>query len=218
MKLIIAASTAFIAAIAVIFFYAPLEATQGVVQKIFYIHVASAFTMYTGFFLSFLFSIFFLFQKKIRLFWVSQSCLEVGYVFCCIVLATGPIWAKPIWGTFWTWEPRLTTTFITWLMYSAYLLLYSFFRETRRRGFGILSVLSILSFVNVPLIHFSVQLWRGIHPSVLRNKEGLPPSMQFTLVFTLIALLLVFFAVARLRLSIHQLERAIERIREDQHG
>jgi heme exporter protein C len=136
----------------------------------------------------------------------------VGYVFSCIVLASGPIWAKPIWGTYWTWEPRLTTTFIMWLMYSAYLLLYSYFREIGRHGYGILSVISIVTFVNIPIIHLSVKLWRGIHPSVLRNKEGLPDSMQLTLVVTLVAVISLFFLLLRQRFTLHKLEHSLQKL------
>jgi heme exporter protein C len=203
-----------LSALSVIFFYAPIELNQGVVQKIFYIHVASALTMYAGFFISFLFSITYFLKKKNVHFFVSQSALEVAYVFCCSVLITGPIWAKPIWGTYWTWEPRLTTTFIMWLMYSAYLLLYSYFHEIRKRGYGILSAISLISFLNIPLVHLSVKLWRGVHPSVLRNKEGLPPSMQMTLVITLIAMLCFFFLLFRQRFAIHKLENSIEKLKQ----
>ncbi len=201
-----------LAVICTIFFYAPLEINQGMVQKIFYIHVSSAITMYIGFFISFLFSILYFMKKKSNLFFISQSSLEVAYVFSCIVLASGPIWAKPIWGTYWTWEPRLTTTFVMWLMYSAYMLFYSYFRETKKQGYGILSVISMISFLNVPLIHLSVKLWRGVHPSVLRNKEGLPPSMQLTLVLSLIGVVCLFFLLVRMRYAIHRLEASVERL------
>ncbi len=213
MKHLITSAALLFGALAVIFFFVPSEASQGIVQKIFYIHVSCALTMYLGFFISFLFSISYFVKKKNVHFYVSQSALEVAYVFCCCVLVTGPIWAKPIWGTYWTWEPRLTTTFIMWLMYSAYILLYSYFREIRKRGYGILSTISLISFLNIPLIHFSVQLWRGIHPSVLRNKEGLPESMQQTLVFTLISLICLFFLLFRQRFAIHKLESSLEKIR-----
>lgn len=214
MKYLTTSAVTFVVALCVIFFYAPIELNQGVVQKIFYIHVSSALTMYMGFFISFLFSITYFLKKKNIYFFISQSALEVAYVFCCVVLVTGPIWAKPIWGTFWTWEPRLTTAFIMWLMYSAYLLLYSYFHEIRKRGYSILSAISLISFVNIPLVHLSVKLWRGVHPSVLRNKDGLPSSMQVTLVISLIAMLCFFFLLFRQRLAIHKLEHSIEKLKQ----
>lgn len=214
MKLFLISFLLLFSALAHIFYNTPIEANQGIVQKIFYIHVSSAITMYLGYFISFMFAILYFMKKKISHFQISQSALEVAYVFTCIVLTTGPIWAKPIWGTYWTWEPRLTTTFILFLMYSGYMLLYSYLKEARKPGYGILSAISIVSFVNVPIVHLSVKLWRGIHPSVLRNKEGLPPSMQMTLVFTLIAILTLYFLILRQRIMIHRLEASIERLKE----
>lgn len=213
MTLFILSALMVVGSLLTIFFYAPLELNQGIAQKIFYVHVSSALTMYAGFFISFLFSILYFMKKMQRHFLISQASLEVAYVFCCIVLISGPIWAKPIWGNYWTWEPRLTTTFIMWLMYSAYLLLYSYFRESRKKAYGILCAISLISFINVPVVHMSVKLWRGIHPSVLRNKEGLPPSMQMTLVITLISFLFLYFLIFNMRWKINKLESAIERLK-----
>ena len=100
-----------------------------------------------------------------------------------------------------------------WLNYSAYILIYSYFNEILLRGYGILSAISLIAFLNIPLIHFSVQLWRGIHPSVLRNKEGLPTSMQQTLVLTMISLICLFFLLFRQRFAIHKLEASLEKLR-----
>ena len=214
MKHLITSAALMIAALSVIFFYAPLELNQGVAQKIFYIHVASALSMYLGFFISFLFSISYLMKKKPMHFFLSHSALEVAYVFCVTMLITGPLWAKPIWGVYWTWEPRLTTTFIMWLMYSGYLLLHSYFKESNKRGYGILSAISLISFVNVPLVHLSVKLWRGVHPSVIRNKDGLPESMQLTLVFSLLVMIVFYFLLIRQRFQICKLENSIEKLRQ----
>lgn len=214
MKLFIVTFALVISALVRIFYFTPVEINQGIVQKIFYVHVGAAMAMYTGCFLSFLFSILYLNKKKLAHFQISQSSLEVGYIFCCIVLLVGPIWAKPIWGTYWTWEPRLTTTFIAWLMYSGYLLLYYYFRETRKIPFGVLSALSIISFFNIPMIHLSVRLWRGVHPSVIKNKDGLPPSMQITLLLTMVAMVSLYFLIFRQRLAIHRLETKIQQYKE----
>lgn len=214
MKLFAITFLLMIGALVRIFYFTPTELNQGLVQKTFYIHVGAAMAMYVGCFLSFLFSILYLVKKRISHFQISQSSLEVGYIFCCIVLLVGPIWAKPIWGTYWTWEPRLTTTFVAWLMYSGYLLLYYYFKEARKQGYRILSVISIVSFFNIPMIHLSVRIWRGIHPSVIRNKDGLPPSMQLTLVITLIAVVSLYFLILRQRLSIHKLESMIQNLKK----
>ncbi|MCC7460405.1 MAG: cytochrome c biogenesis protein CcsA [Proteobacteria bacterium] len=214
MKHIITSALLFVGMLLMVFFYAPMELNQGVAQKIFYIHLSSALAMYLGFFISFLFSASYLIKKNARHFFIAHSALEVAYVFCLTMLVTGPLWAKPIWGVYWTWEPRLTTTFIMWLMYSGYLLLYSYFQEVRKRGYGILSAISLVSFINVPLVHLSVKLWRGVHPSVIRNKDGLPESMQLTLVVSLLVMLVFFFLLLRQRFHIYKLENSIEKLRQ----
>lgn len=192
-----------------IFFYAPIEKTQGMVQKIFYVHVSSALTMYLGYFIAFVMSIRYLIRKRVNDFYIAKSAIEVGYLFTCIVLLTGPVWAKPIWGTYWTWEPRLTTTFVLWLIYTAYLLFQSYAMQERKRVETLSSIIAIIAFLDVPLIHFSVKLWRGVHPSVIRNKDGLPPSMQATLIVSLCVMFLLFAYLFRHRLFLEKLTQEL---------
>ncbi|MCB0272504.1 MAG: cytochrome c biogenesis protein CcsA [Bdellovibrionales bacterium] len=203
-------------AFSIIFFYAPMEKTQGIVQKIFYIHVSSALTMYVGFFIAFIASIIHLYKRESRYYWMSKSAIEVGYVFCCIVLLTGPVWAKPIWGAYWTWEPRLTTTFILWLIYTSYLLFQSYLKENQKKAEVISSIIAVVAFFDVPLIHLSVKLWRGVHPTVLRNKEGLPPSMSLTLVITFFVMIGLFAYLLRQRFFLEKLEQQILQLKENQ--
>jgi heme exporter protein C len=199
----VATSIAVLGALSTIFFYAPEEATQGLVQKIFYAHVASAITMYIGFFIAFLGSLLYLLERKLHWDEIVVSAAEVGFFFCTVVLITGPIWAKPIWGAWWDWDPRLTTTLLLWLMYAAYLVLRGYFEDSAR-GRVITSVVAVIAFLDVPLIHFSVRLWRGIHPSVMASQGGgLTPKMQTTLAVTLCATVLLFCSLmaARFRLE-----------------
>ncbi|HLG19673.1 MAG TPA: cytochrome c biogenesis protein CcsA [Bdellovibrionota bacterium] len=203
MKLNAVTSLALLTAFGTIFFYAPEEATQGMVQKIFYVHVACAITMYIGFFLAFLGGLFYLLEKKLHWDELVVSAAEVGFFFCTVVLLTGPIWAKPIWGTWWDWDPRLTTTLLLWLLYAAYMVLRGYF-EGSARGRAVTSIVAIIAFLDVPIIHFSVRLWRGIHPSVMASQNsGLTPKMQATLAITFCAMVLLFSSlmVARFRLE-----------------
>ena len=191
--------TAFVA----IFFYAPIEASQGLVQKIFYVHVGCAITMYLGFFISFIGSLMYLIEKKVHWDELAVSGAEVGYFLCVMVLITGPLWAKPVWGTWWTWEPRLTTTFLLWLLYSGYLILRGYFGPTSR-GRSVAAVTAIVAFLDVPIVHFSVKLWRGIHPNVVGAKDGgMPSSMAQTLVISVLAVMVLFslLFMKRLRLE-----------------
>src|SRR5215467_16386154 len=111
------------AATFLVFIYAPIEKMQGVVQKIFYFHVSSAITMFSAFFIVFVASIMYLWKRSDWWDAVALSAAEIGVVFCTLVLITGPIWGRPIWGTWWSWDPTLTLTLVLWLIYVAYLML-----------------------------------------------------------------------------------------------
>lgn len=178
-----------------IFFYAPLEKTQGFVQKIFYWHVSSAFAMYAGFISAAIFSLFYLIDKS--KFWdhLSEAGVKVGLLFCSLVLISGPLWAKPVWGTWWSWDPRLTTTLILWLVFITTLFIRSFF-EGQNKGRIFASILTLLGVLDIPLIMFSVKLWRGIHPTVISKEDGMPFEMRLTFlcsVFTVLFLAYTLF-------------------------
>lgn len=159
----------------------PLEKTQGIVQKIFYFHVPSAFCMYAFLILGCFFSVYFLFDRRKIFDQVARSAIYVATTFATMVILSGPIWAKPIWGVYWTWDPRLTTTFIIFIV----LLAYTFARfsmegrpELRAKAPVISAILAIFAVADIPLVHFSVKLWRGLHPSVLKSADGLAPEFQ----------------------------------------
>jgi heme exporter protein C len=203
---------------AVVFNYAPIEKTQGIVQKIFYIHVGSAITMYLGYIVGCITAIAYLIKKKPSYFWMSKASIEVAYVFTCAVLLTGPIWAKPIWGAYWTWEPRLTTTFVLWLMYTAYLIFQRYLKETHQQGQTLSCVVAIVASLNIPLIHFSVKLWRGVHPSVIRNEGGLPQSMVVTLLLGVIAMMVLWSYLFRIRYQLEKIQQQVSSVIEQQRS
>ena len=193
---------AMLAAIVLVFLVVPSEREQGVVQRIFYFHVAAAWMSFAGFALVALASIWYLVGGDRRADRLALANAEVGMLFCSLVLITGPIWARPIWGTWWTWDPRLTMTLVLWTIYAAYLML-------RRLGGGddalsrYAAVLGIVGALDIPLIIISIRLWRGIHPAVMLAKEknaGLAdPMMKLTLLVAGIALALLFTWLVSLR-------------------
>jgi len=216
MKLLLLTAMAVLSSLVTIFFFTPEEATQGIVQKIFYIHVSSAITMYLGFFIAFLAGIMYLLEKKTMWDEIGSSAAEVGWIFCTAVLLTGPIWARPIWGTWWTWEPRLTTTFLLWLLYSAYLFIRNAFEGTAKRNL-VSAILTIIAFIDVPLIHYSVKLWRGIHPTVINAKPGqggLPDSMKATLTLTMLSFFVLFGLLFRQRYRLEKLKNRLNEVKE----
>jgi heme exporter protein C len=196
-----------------IFIYAPVEKTMGIIQKIFYIHVPSAFLAYLAFFITFIASIIYLYRKDTKWDSVANCAVETGVIFCTIVLITGPIWAKPIWKGWWTWDPRLTTTLILWFTYVAYLMLRRAVKENQRANLA--AVFGIIGFINVPITFFSIRLWRTIHPVVITSK-GLNMSgpMKFSLIITFIAFCFLFFSMLISRIRLERLKTRIEEIND----
>ena len=175
--------------------FSPLEATQGAAQKIFYIHVPSAWVAFLAFGIVAVCSALYLLLRDARLDRLAAASAEVGVVFVTGVLLTGPIWARPIWGTWWTWDARLTSTLFLWFIYFGYLVLRSALREPAQRA-RLSAVLGILGALLVPFIHLSVYLFRTQHPQpVVLRLDGpqLPGTMLFTLLFSLGAFT-VFYA------------------------
>lgn len=177
---------------------APIEVQMGVVQKIVYVHVPSAMATLLAFGITFGASIAYLATKDWRWDALAASSCEVGMVFATVVMITGPLWARSAWNTWWTWEPRLTTFLILWILYAAYHVVRGSLRGESRRTIS--SVMGIVFFVNLPIVWKSVEWWRGsLHP---RN-VSMTPDMRMVLMTGLLAWM-VFYAAAllqRLRLE-----------------
>src|SRR5260370_24300339 len=161
----------FVADILIVFLKAPVEARMGIVQKIFYFHVPSAYAMYLGAAACFFGSIGYVVRGDDRADAIARAGGEAAVVFGAIVLTTGPLWGAKAWGAFWTWDPRLTTELLSVLMYVAYLVLRSFAGDgSGERRFA--AALGVLGAANLPIIHFSVQKWGGQHPTVITGPGG----------------------------------------------
>ena len=188
-----------------IIFIAKLDRFQSVPQKIFYIHVPSAWISFVAFFLVFIFSLKYLYTSSSRDDLLANSFAEVGVFFNTLVLITGPIWAKPIWGVWWTWDARLTTSLILWLLYVAYLMLRSYIDDFERRA-RLSAILGIFSFLNVPIVHYSVLWWRTLHPAPVVIRSGgmsdLPMSMHIALWSSCFSVVVLFIYLVRKRYKI----------------
>lgn len=191
-----------------IFVVAPVEMQMGIVQKIFYFHVPSAYAMYLGFGVSALASMVYLIKRDPKWDALGVAGAEVGTLFCLIVLLTGPLWARKAWGVWWTWDPRLTTTLLAGMIFAAYLALRSMGNagEVEKR---FAAGLAILGLVDLPLIHYSVQRWRGVHPTVITGKGGGLESEMYW------ALGLSFLAFTGLAILLIWARAAIERQRDE---
>jgi heme exporter protein C len=191
-----------LAALWIVFMVVPTERQMGIVQRIFYFHVSSAWVAFLGFFLVAGASAVYLWNGSRGADRLAQAAAEVGVLFCTLVLITGPLWARPIWGVWWTWDPRLTMTVILWAIYASYLMLRAFGGEddaVRRYA----AVLGIVGVLDIPLIRVSVRLLRGIHPSVLNQPEGgsglVDPWMRAGLAVSSVALILLGVWLMQLR-------------------
>ncbi len=203
---------AMLAALYAIFIYAPVEKTMGLSQKIFYLHVPAAFLAFVGFFITFVSSILYLYKKDLKWDQIASCSAEIGLVFCTIVLITGPIWAKPVWNVWWTWDPRLTTTLILWFIYLAYLVLRGVVTENQRANLA--AVFGIIGFVNVPITFFTIRLWRSIHPVLITARGiNISPPMKYTLLLSFGAFVLLFSTLLVRRVSLERMKMKSEGIR-----
>ena len=192
------------------FVWAPTEKTMGDIQRIFYIHVPTAWNALMAIIAIFICSIAYLATKDLRWDRISLACAEIGTIFCTAFLVTGPIWARPVWGVWWVWDARLTSSLILWLMYLSYLLLRDFLEESQRRA-TLAAVFGIFAAVDAPIVYFSIRLWRTQHPApvILGGPDsGLDPTMfkVFMLSLATFTLLFVLLVIIRVRLEKHREE------------
>jgi heme exporter protein C len=196
-----------------VFGYVPTEQAMGFVQRIFYFHVPSAWVAFLAFLVAAAAGLSYLLRRDWRLDAVQVASAELGVVFSTIALVTGSLWARPIWNTWWTWDPRLTTTLVMWLYYVAASMLRSLVESPERQA-RFSALLYIIGFVNVPLVFLAIRLWRTIHP-VLFTSSGfaLEPSMLFALGVSLLAFTLLYGCVLATRVRVGVLEGEITALR-----
>lgn len=196
----------------IVFLYTPVEKVMGVVQKIFYFHLSSAFTSFLSFFMAFVYSILYLYKKDAKWDIYAASSVEIGVVFTTLVLVSGSLWARPIWNTWWTWDPRLTTALILWFIYVAYLILrISIEQESKKAAFS--AVMAIIGFVDVPIVFMSARMLRTIHPVIIKSDSiNMESSMIFALLISMLAFFFMWVLLFRLRTSALFLDKMIKRL------
>ena len=192
-------------------YIAPREATMGDVQRIFYYHLPSAWVAFLLFFVNFLASIWYLVRRNSGADALALASAEVGVSFCTIVLLTGPIWARPIWGIWWTWDARLTSTLVLWLIYVSYLVLRHY--ATGGQVPVLAAALGIFGFVDVPIVYMAIRWFRTQHPQpVIGGGEGsgLHPAMWVALLWNLAAFSMLAFMFVSIRYKQALAEQALE--------
>jgi heme exporter protein C len=202
-----------------VFFYVPMEAVMGNVQRVFYFHVAAGWVGMLGFLAAAGAGAAYLRTADSKWDIMGLSAVEIGIVFALINVITGAIWARPIWNTWWTWDPRLTTATIMLLIYAAYLMLRAGIDDPNRRArFG--AVYAIIGFLSVPLTFFSARLFRTIHPIVIgTNQPGatgafdMTSSMLVTFLFSLLTFTFIFIDLLWHRIRLGRLSDKVEQLK-----
>ena len=199
-----------------IFMVAPTDSVLGHVQRVFYFHVPNAIMSFVAFFVVFVGSLGYLIRRTPKWDAIAHASAEVGVVFVTLALLTGIIWARPVWNTWWTWEPRLTTTMILLLIYVAYLMVRSY-APTQSKGAIYAAVVGIIGFVDVPIVYYSVVWWRSIHPSPVvgpfAQADALDGTMALILLFSFVTFLFFFAYMVAERMELRNTEEALGRIR-----
>ncbi|HET6145048.1 MAG TPA: cytochrome c biogenesis protein CcsA [Candidatus Acidoferrales bacterium] len=193
--------------------WAPEERTMGIVQRIFYFHVASAWSGFVSFIMVFIGSVSYLRTRALKWDWLSVASAEVGVAFFTVVLVTGPIWAKPVWGIWWTWDARLTSSFLLWVLFVSYLVLRSLVEEPERRAM-VSAVFGIFAALDIPLVYFSIWWFRTQHPQPVIGDGGkLDSRMGWVLLLTWAATSGVMIVLIRLRYRLEALRAAVDALR-----
>jgi heme exporter protein C len=202
-----------------VFVYAPIERVMGPVQKVFYFHVSAGWTGMLGFLAAVVAGIAYLRTRDSKWDLVGLGAIEIGLSFMLINIITGSIWARPIWNTWWTWDPRLTTATIMELVYAAYLMLRQGIEDPEKRA-RFASVYAIIGFISVPLTFFSIRIYRTIHPVVIGSGDptasgsfSMTPAMGLTFGISLLAFSILFVSLLWHRIRLGQLGQRVEQLR-----
>ena len=199
------------------FFIAPTDTRQGEIYRIIFLHVPSAWTGLVAFFICFVANIAYVLRRAPQWDWLGVSAAEVGLAFTSVVLISGPIWAHPVWGIWWTWDARLTSTFVLWLLYVAYLMLRTLVEEPDRRA--LLSALfGIFAFIDVPLVFGSIRWWRTQHPQPVIMGEpgsGLDPTMLKVLLFSWLPMLALMTLLIMTRYRLEAMRSDLDLVRRE---
>lgn len=209
----------FISALGLVIFVAPLEAVMNYVQKIFYFHIATAWVGMLGFITAGISGVVYLIKRDIKWDNLEVSSVEISLVFFFIAIVSGSIWARPSWGTWWTWDARLTTAAILEMIYFAYLILRQSIEDPDRRA-RFCAAYTIIGSLSVPITFLSIRLWQTIHPAIIGVQNGggeggfgMTPAMLFVMFFCLLTFSVIFFTLLWYRFRLGQLVGLVDELR-----
>lgn len=216
----VATAALLIVATGLVFLYAPTERTMGAVQRVFYFHVSAAWVGLAAFMVTFVVGIIYLRTGNPRWDRIGHSSVEIGLVFTIMGAASGSIWARPAWNTWWTWDPRLTTYTIMALIYVAYLMLRQGLDDPNRRA-RFAAIYGIVGFISVPITFFSIRIWRTIHPVVVgtggadaaQGSFAMTDPMRTTLLFSVLTFTVVYVCLLANRVRLEELAERVEHLK-----
>lgn len=193
------------------FIYAPTEIIMGDIQRIFYFHMGTVWVATLAFIIVFISSIVYLIKGSRKWDVLAHTSAELGVLFITLTIITGSIWAKPVWGTWWTWDPQLTTTFILWVLYIVYLLIRANSDYDEKKA-KYSAVFAIIAFIDLPLVYISARVMRGISPVVFGpGGGGIDPAMLKVLLITLVSFTLLFILLLIERVKIENLKYKVHK-------
>jgi len=196
-------------------FIAPDESTMHEIQRVFYFHLASWMAMFTALSLAFIANVAWLITRRPHWDWLGVASVEVGVVSCTAGLITGVLWGRPAWGIWWTWDARLTTAFILWILYICYLLLRGLIEEPQRRA-SLSAIFGIFAFLDAPLVYASNRLWRTQHPAPVifgGENSGLDPTMGKVLIVCIVPVMAMMVLVLMDRYRLERLRHELDELR-----
>lgn len=197
-----------------IFLIAPVEETMGIVQKIFYFHVASAWVGFLAFFIVFIGSMGYLIGKSKKWDILAHTSAGIGVLFTTLCLISGSLWAKPAWGIWWSWDARLSSTLVLWFIYIAYLII-RFETKKSEKGATFGAVLGIIGFIDIPIVFMSVRWWRTVHCDlVVMQRGGLTPIMLLTLLISVLTFSVLYAFLLMVRFEIETVKNEINALKE----
>lgn len=198
--------------LSLIFFYAPIEAQMGIIQKIFYFHVPAAYSMYLSWIVCTVCSILYITKKQDKFDMLATSSADISLLFAVMVMTTGPLWGRKSWGAYWVWDPRLTTALILSLIIVSYVLLRRTKQDEATKRFS--GAIAIIGALMIPLIHVSVNKWRGQHPAVLKS-GGLEPKMLITFLICMVSFTIIYIIILKNRYTFEKLSRAYQKKQQE---
>jgi heme exporter protein C len=215
--LLIAGVLLMLAHLYMVFKFVPTDKETGVIQRIFYLHVPLAWIAFFAFFIVLIGGIMYLWKRDLKWDRLASASAEIGFLFITLVLISGSIWAKPVWGVWWVWTARLTLSLVLWFIYAAYFIIRAYINEDGQRA-RFSAVVGIIGFLNVPLVFLAVKLWTTQHPGLIIFEGGMVPKMVWTLIVGIAAYTILYAILLIKRFAVKNSQNELSKLKSSITG